>query len=384
MHRRSASALALCALMAAFPSLASALDAFDFSSPREKSMGGRHVALADDFSVLLSNPAGLADVSRVFSAADLGVQAIGPVFDIANLFVGGMPGTAAITDFLAAKDYKLYAGAEITGPLAFGYTGGGLGFGLFNKSKLTVNVANVSSIGIKAVEDLLLSGGYAMRLDLGKGHELSAGVSAKGFVRGGISPTMGIVEALGLKDNPMALLAETFTISTGIGLDAGLRWAWNGRVAAGLACRDIYSPVIVSTYSSAAKFVADPTTAKKGESTYETLKRSLDFGLMWAPSLGRLGQVIDSLVLVMDYKDILDLASPLPRNPILNLSLGFETRVLEIVTLRGGIDETLLSAGAGLDLGIFTLNIAAYGAELGLDPGDRPYYNLLMDFDFKY
>jgi len=88
--------------------------------------------------------------------------------------------------------------------------------------------------------------------------------------------------------------------------------------------------------------------------------------------------------MAMDYTDILDLTSPLPRNPILNVSLGVETRVLDIVTLRVGIDEALLSAGVGLDLGVFTLNIAAFGQELGLDPGDRPYYNLLVDFDFKY
>jgi len=107
-------------------------------------------------------------------------------------------------------------------------------------------------------------------------------------------------------------------------------------------------------------------------------------GLMWSPALGRLGQVIDSLVFALDYKDILDLASPVPRNPILNVGLGVEARVLEIVTLRAGIDEALLSTGIGLDLGVFTINLAAYGAELGLDPGDRPYYNLLVDIDFKY
>lgn len=384
MHSRLAPVAALCAFLAVSGLPAFALDPFDFSSPRQKSMGGSHVAMADDFSVLLTNPAGLAVVPGSFSAAELGVRAIGPVFDIANLLVSGTPDIAAITDFLAANNYKLYAGTEIAGPLAFGYTGGGLGFGLFNKTKLTVNVSSLTSIGIGAVEDLLLSGGYAIPIDLGKGHRLALGVSAKGFVRGSLSPTMGIVEAMGVISNPMAILSDTFTLATGIGLDAGLRWDWKGRVAAGLACRDAYSPGIVTKYSSAMAFVADPASARQGASTTETLKRSLDFGLMWSPSLGRLEQFIDSITLAMDYKDILDLLSPLPRNPILNVSLGLEARVLEIVSLRAGIDEALLTAGVGLDLGIFTLSIAAYGAELGLDPGNRPYYNLLVDFDFKY
>lgn len=382
MHSRLAIACVLFALAAS--ASAQALDPFDFSSPREKSMGGRHVALADDFSVLLSNPAGLAVVPGKFSAADLGVQAIGPVFDLANLFVGGIPDKAAITDFLAKNDYKLFTGAELTGPFAFGYTGGGLGFGLFNKTKVTIDVKSISSIGVKAVEDLMLAGGYAMRFNLGKGHELAAGINAKGFVRGDISPTMGIVEAMGIINDPMSLLSDTFTLASGIGVDAGLRWDWKGLLAVGLACRDIYSPAIVTQYSSAMDFVSKPNDAKLGDPSYETLKRSLDLGFAWSPSMGRLSNLIDSFTLAVDYKDILDLASPLPRNPILNASLGLEARVLEIVTLRAGISETLLSMGAGLDLGIFALSIAAYGAELGLDPGDRPYYNLLVDFDFKY
>jgi len=129
MPSRFASIAFLLIFLVVSTTSAFAIDPFDFSTPREKSMGGRHVALADDFSVLLSNPAGLADMPRKFSAADLGIQAMGPVFDIADLIVGGLSSNTAITDFLAANDYKLYAGAQISGPLAFGYTGGGLGFG---------------------------------------------------------------------------------------------------------------------------------------------------------------------------------------------------------------------------------------------------------------
>jgi hypothetical protein len=380
MQRRFVPAFALVLALAA---PAFALDPFDFLTAREKAMGGRHVALADDFSVLLSNPAGLADLPKKLSAANLGIQAIGPVFDIANLVTGSVT-QESIVDFLKANDYRLYAGMEITGPLAFGYTGGGLGFGLFNKSKFTVNVANISNITIQAKEDLLLTGAYARSFDLGKDNELSAGMAAKGFVRGEISPTMGIIEAMKIINSPMSLLSDDFTLYTGIGMDAGLRWSWKGRVAAGLACRDIYSPVIVTKYSSASSFVSDPASAKVGSSSYETLKRSLDFGLSWSPRLGRLGEVIDSVVLALDYKDILDLASVLPRNAILNLSFGAEVRMLQILALRLGLSETLLSAGASLDLGAFSVSLATYGAELSREPGRRPYYNLLIDFDFKY
>jgi hypothetical protein len=346
-------------------------------------MGGRHVALADDSSVLLTNPAGLADLPSSYSAADLGVQAIGPVFDIANLLLSGTPTQSAIVDFLKSNNYKLYAGLDISGPLATGFTGGGLGFGIFNKTRLILNVASITSINIQADEDILLAGGYALRFDLGHGHELSAGVVAKGYVLGGVDPSMDILGAVGILSDPGSILSDTFVLTTGIGLDAGLRWAWKGRVAAAIDCSNVYSPAISTSYSSASAFVSDPSGSQIG-TEYGTLPRKLNFGVMWSPELGRVGEVIDSLVLALDYKDILDLFSPIPRNAILNVSFGLETRVLQIMTLRAGIADALPAAGVGLDLSAFKLNLSIYGSELGLDPGDRPCYNLLIDFNFKY
>jgi hypothetical protein len=362
-------------VLAAAPAFA--VDPFDFTSAREWSMGGRHVALADDSSVLLINPAGLADAKSSFEVANLGIRAIGPVFDIANLVAGGQQ--SGFTDFLAKNNYNLYTGLDLSGPIALGYTGGGLGFGLFNKTKFIVDVASVSSINVTAGEDLLLAGGYAWRFDLGNGHELAAGVVTKGYVRGETDASMGIVEAVNTISNPASVLGNPFTLTTGIGLDAGLRWAWSG-LSAGLVCRDAFSPAISTVYTSATAFMS----SSPGVSTYVTLPRSLDIGFAWSPSLGRLGQVIDSLVLALDYRDIIDLFSIVPRNPILNVGIGAEARVLDIVTLRAGISDALPSAGLGLNLSAFTLNVSAFGQELGLDPGDRPYYNLLVDFDFKY
>jgi len=382
MLSRIAAACAICILITAVPafSLGNKVEPLDFSSAREKSMGGTHVALADDASVLLTNPASLADVPSSFSKADLGIRMIGPLFDIADLVVGGNMSTSGLTDFLAKNDYKLYAGLDIAGPLALGYSGGGLGFGFFNKTKFIINVGSASAINVSAGEDLLLAGGYALRFDLGKGHELDAGIVAKGYVRGRTDSSMGIVEAVGVISDPASVLSDPFTLTTGIGLDAGLRWAWSG-LAAGLVCRDAFSPAISTVYSGGAgAFFA----SRPGTSTYVSLPRSLDLGLAWTPSLGRLGEVVDALVIALDYRDILDLFAVLPRNPILNVGLGAEARVLDIVTLRAGIADALPSAGMGLNLSAFTMNLSVYGAELGLDPGDRPYYNLLIDFDFKY
>jgi len=382
MHSRFVSpcVFALTLIAATLPAFA--LDSLDFSSSRDRSMGGRHVALADDSSALLSNPAGLADLPASFSLGELGLQAIGPVFDIADLAMSGDI-TKGLPGFLADNDYKLYAGAEITGPLASGFTGNGLGFGLFNKTGLIVNVGSMNSIRISATEDVLLTGGYAFRFDLGGGHELSAGIAAKGFVLGSVSPSMGIVEAMALFSDVSSLLSDSaFDLTTGVGVDLGLRWAWKS-LSAGLVYRDAYSPAIVTEYSSIQGFIGDSASTKVGDSTYEALPSSLDAGFAWKPELGVLSRVLDSLTVALDYKDILDLFSAVPRNPILNVGLGLETKVLDIVSFRAGIDEALLSMGLGLELGPCAVNLAVFGSELGLDPGNRTCYNLLVDFSFK-
>ena len=98
----------------------------------------------------------------------------------------------------------------------------------------------------------------------------------------------------------------------------------------------------------------------------------------------KLGRFIDSFTLALDYDDILDLASVLPRNPILNVGLGLEARLLDIVSLRAGVSDALLNAGVGLDLSALRVDLAVFGTELGLDPGDRPTYNLLASLEFSY
>ena len=223
-------------------------------------------------------------------------------------------------------------------------------------------------------------GGYSYRFNLGGGHSLDAGLLAKGFVRGEVSEEKGIVDIMSLID-PTALLSSPFTLTTGIGLDAGLRWNWKERVAVGLVCRDAYSPAFVSSYSDVSSFFSNPASSLIS-TVYSKIDPNLALGVSWSPDLGALGHYVDGLTLAADYSDILDLFSILPRNAILNVGVGAEVRLLEIMTVRLGIKEALLQAGMGFDLGGTRVSATAFGRELGLEPGSRPIYNLLISFEF--
>jgi len=194
---------------------------------------------------------------------------------------------------------------------------------------------------------------------------------------------MGIVEAAGLFGDPLSILGEDFVLATGIGFDLGLRWSWKS-LAAGLVCRDLFSPALISTYSSLDGFLNDPAGTRLGDPAYESLDRRLDIGFAWSPDLGVAGRFVDSVDVALDYRDILSLFEPGSRNPILNLGLGVEARMLDIVALRAGISEALLSVGAGIDMGVLKFGISVLGSELGREPGSRPIYNLVADFGFRF
>ncbi|MBL8967771.1 MAG: hypothetical protein JNG85_12260 [Spirochaetaceae bacterium] len=374
-------AAALC-LSAALAS-AQPIEAFKASSPREIAMGGSHAAVADDFYSLLANPAAMVAVKPELFASRLAIGASGPVFDLANLMLGGGDIMTALADLLAKNDYKLYAGLEIAGPLAFGYVGEGLGFGLFNRTRMSLNSASVTSLRVLASEDILLTGGYAYRFLLGKGHALDLGLLAKGFIRGELDARDSLVGIQNLISGSSSILARPFYLTTGIGFDLGLRWNWEERFSAGLVCRDAYSPGLISEYTSLLGFVGNPGSALTGSRSAK-VPTDLAVGGSWSPDLGILGRYVDDFILAIDYRDILDLARPMPRNAILNLGLGLEVRALDIISVRIGFSEALLAAGIGFDLGAFKLEAAAWGSELSDEPGGRPIYNLLLAFDFIY
>ncbi|HTX74040.1 MAG TPA: hypothetical protein VMC79_14520 [Rectinemataceae bacterium] len=383
MRARSIACVILALIALASTWAVNEIDPFTPPEGRSLAMGGVHAALADDYYVLLSNPAGIAVAPKQLLVSQLGFDAAGPLFDFANMAVAGGDLTASLQQLFAKNNYRIYSGFTMPGPVSFGYIDHGLGFGVFNTTGFVLNMASASSIKVNLREDFLLTGGYALRFDLGKGHSLDAGVGAKGFVRGESADTYDVLGLSSLLSSPTQIFAAPYTMSTGIGLDMGLRWAYDEVVAAGLAWRDVYSPAFISTYSGGIMDFLNSTGAAPSTS-YAVIHPNLDFGLMWKPKLGRLGQVLDSLEFAMDYSDVLDLLSLLPRNAILNVSFGVETRVLDILYIRAGIRDALLSAGVGLDLNVFTLNIAAYGEELGLEPGTRPVYNLLMSLEFRY
>ena len=389
MKRSTTPRCSLALLLAVFlsvGSLASAADVDPFKGYLDlesNSLGGRHAALAGGLTTLFSNPAGLAASDPLVSASRLGLGLSGPIFDIANILISSSDYQTDLVNLLTTSGYKLYAAADLSGPISFAYVGKGLGFGIFNDTRVVIDVKSVTSVKVSLTEDILIVGGYGFSIPTGGKSALDLGFAAKGYVRGAFVLDGGLLELTSLMSDPMAIMGQPFVLTTGIGLDAGLRWNWDEVFAVGLSCIDAYSPSNVSTYSNIAAFVSDPSTALSS-SEAGLIHPDLGFGLMWKPPLGIFGRVLDGLTFLLDYDDILDLFAPIPRNAILNVDLGVEARILQILSVRLGVREALPQAGIYFDLDAFKMGVSAWGDELGYEPGERPVYNLALSFDFEY
>jgi hypothetical protein len=357
---------------------------------RTAAIGGTHVALADDLSSLFSNPAGFVQAGPEMRLAELTVGLSGPVFRLADFILqiaAGSDPLALISSSSGQSLFKsLYASGALNGPIAIGYVGNGLGFGIFNTSGITLTtVGTIPTVSAEVKEDLLFAGGFAFSIPLPEAARstLDIGIMIKSFVEGNVGFSKSILELFSLvgSPDPSVLIDQPFSLDLGAGLDAGIRYSWNKLISVGLVGRNIPTFTVRNSYASILSFVGQAAPA----TTFGYVPVDLSAGLMFTPGLGFLDRYITNLKIFLDYSDILDfwLHPDTAANWVLHLGFGTELTVLEILSLRGGFSDGYFSAGLGMDLSFFRLDVAMFGQELSAEPGLRPVFNVLVGVAFK-
>ena len=213
---------------------------------------------------------------------------------------------------------------------------------------------------------------------------LDLGVTLKAFSRAEVGITQSIFQVFSLftSFSPTILLQQPFDLNVGFGVDAGVLFSLDKVFSIGIVGRNLYAPVMRNTYSSLTAF----TSGGVPVTTYGSVPLDLSAGILIRPRLGVIGPLISDLKIALDYSDILDFVThpATATNPVLHPGLGIEMVMLKILSLRGGFGHGYFSAGLGLDLAFFRLNLAMYGTELSSEPGLRPAYNLLLGLEFRY
>jgi hypothetical protein len=355
------------------------VEPFVMPSARFAGLGGRHAAVGDDFYALFTNPAAFVDVEDQFSIAELTISTYGPVFELIDLFRENIGSSSDLDISKIVGPGGFAAGFEIGGPLSMGWVGRDLGLGFFNRLKSTASVSGTKIRPLVAGEFLLV-GGYSFRIIDNNGHWFDAGFLGKGFFRGLLSPEASIFDAGDILDDPMGRPFKTYL---GMGVDLGVRYTLRENFAVALVCYDAYSPVLVTPYDSMDAFSDKSGPSAEGAS-YATVNRRLDLGFRYRIRSIFIEKYISSITIMADYRDFLDLFALIPRNPILNVGLGLEIKVLNALSFRFGLTEALPALGMGLNLSFVTLDFAIRGKELGLDPGVQSTYALDLGFLFRF
>jgi len=345
-------------------------------SPRDAALGGRHAALSDSFSSLMNNPAGFYSAPEEVSIAELTIGLKGPMFSLADVIISG-----ELSD-LSELINGIYAGADLLGPLSFGYIGEGLGLGVYNQASLRMWSSNSITANVSAWDDIVLTGGYGYRLPFsGDVHALDAGILLKGGFRGMVDGGVSVIDIMDL--DASTLLDEPFAFTSFIGIDLGLRYSMNETFAVGIVGRDVYTPTLTTEYADYNDFIDGVTPVNQDQ--YDTMQFKLDAGILYRPAADLSRYAISDIKILLDYKDAVDfLVYPLLSvNPVLHIALGAEITVLEILDVRLGLSEGLFAAGLGLDLNYFILNASMFGTERSTEPGLAPVYNLQLGLEFR-
>jgi hypothetical protein len=353
------------------------IEPFVMPSARASAMGGNHAAYTDDFYALFTNPAAFVEIEGEFSAAELSLSIYGPFFEIfdAAQAVSNSPASLDLSGIVGPGGFG--AGFDFGGPLSWGWAGRGFALGLFNRTRSDAFMSG-SMVRPQFSEDIFFLSGCSFRILDKQGHILDAGLLGKFFFRGTLDMKASLSNIISLGDNP---LQHPFATYVGLGFDLGLRYNFARNFTAALVYYDAYSPVWAAKYNTYSDFLHKNGTAGDGHSRVQP---RLNFGLQYQIRPSLLSKYVSRLVIAADYRDFLDLASLIPRHPILNAGIGMEIILLEVLSVRAGIADGLPSAGFGLNLSFARLDFAMYGKELGLDPGIQPVYAAAFSLLFRY
>lgn len=342
------------------------------TSARAAAMGGLHTALADDASVLFSNPAGLQSVERRITVAETTLNFYESALQIAG---------EALTQSAGSSGNAIFS---LWGPLSFSYVNQGRGFGIFSTTSVDLSATGPIPAAQETMEQsLVIIGSRAFRIGLPRWRStLDLGFSLVGFAALQGQTTADFREVLQADATVFDLLSGSGAASSamGIGIDFGLLFTLNDWLSVGIAGRN-FALEQIRTFASLLDFPAGSSTSK-----YVFIPLYLSTGIVLRPALPRLSRLLSDLKIAVDYHDIFDflIYPPAATNPLLHIAVGLEFKLLEVLSLRAGYYQCLPSFGFGLDLNFFTLNLAYFGRERSREPGGYPVdcYTIGLEFTF--
>lgn len=317
------------------------------SSVRGLGMGDAFTALADDSSALFYNPAGLANVRginwKIFSiqAGASGLDTYNKIRDLRGSDTDGY--ADGINRLMGDHVWTGLSGESIFYMPMFA-------FGVYNHGDALIRVDN--PVNPEIYTSVINDFGYVAGFGVPFSPFLQMGMDFKYIKRTGARMPYGASFLADL--NPNAIYNNVTGWGTGYGADFGMNFI-------------LPAPFFSATVSAVWRNIGeiqfrsgDPNADIPSEPNDVTLGTALQFKL---PLLS-ISPEVD-----FHYLNREDLQ--LTRKINFGIEIG-----LPLLDIRGGFHEGYYTAGLGLNLGLFKVDLATYGVELGAYPGqieDRRY-----------
>jgi hypothetical protein len=342
--------------------------------------GGTHIAYTDNVFALLVNPAAMIRVQqRSFFA--LAPSLMSPQF-ISNLtrYTKDVFGAMTDEDFntmgdalgkmadeIGDQEGKMALGIDIREfPMSVAWVANGFGFGIWSRAFLNTNVEG-HWVSANIFLDMIFPLGFAFKILELDNHTVDAGITAKPFFRTMITGQSAITSLL--DDSSDFANQVNSPILMGLGFDMGFLYRWDAGLSAGLTLNDLFS---------SSSEINNLNSNNIGEHTYY-VPFSLNLGLAYDFRLSNfwtdIPALLDlfSLTLALDWRNIINVFQQDDylnnRNAALDIGVGLQLAWFDIFKFRIGMNEMLPAVGLGFHLGPIEIDLAYYGKELGMEPG---------------
>ncbi len=345
-------------------------------SGRMSALGGGHAADGKTFSARFYNPAYLALDKNETLYSDISLSFSG--------FNDKIVGLITDQDYLGLLPVEegTYFKADLSGPLNSGFIRDNTGFRAFNQINVlsfTPNMVVSSAFRIRSV--MAFEGGHGWELPLPGSWRGKAywGFLGKYIIGWEYIYSDDVLEFLYSLSKPSLLLESPMTVKTGAGLDFGAVHVLSNSFSWAITAHDLLTPYAEFTYDSAEDY---------GQSNgYSSVEFGLapvvvSAGIKYSPAVFRKNRWIGPWDIFFDYRDIFAFAYDDPVNPILNIGIGTELTLLNIIDLRLGMTEGLFSMGTAIKFKHWGAGISFYGNELSGEPGVFSVYSVKLNIEF--
>jgi hypothetical protein len=318
------------------------------SNARALGMGDAYTSLADDSSSLFYNPAGLARVHGLnWKVLDIraGASGLSAYTKIKNLNSSGSGGGfASEIDSLYGEHVYTGIGAETA------FTAPMFGFAVYDHADALVRVDN--PVYPQVYTSIVNDYGYVAGMGAPLAPFLHAGLDFRYVKRTGARVPFGAAFLADL--NPSTILDNVRGWGKGYGVDAGMNII-------------LPAPFFSANFSAVWRNIGqmtfrsdDPNANIPTEDNDITLGMSLKFDTH-----------IVSIAPAVDFRYLNSPHYQLTRKINFGVEIG-----LPVIDIRAGFREGYYTYGVGANLGLFRVDAATYGVELGAYPGqieDRRY-----------